>query len=169
MTIIGAIFLGCRWYWPCFWIHPRIWSGFCRIVVIVVFMWCGFVRIHPPISPCLHPRRIACVKVYIFILFGCGFTIFDFYNTIWIHSRVCFGVGILIMTGLNCGIRLGGLSSPLFFILGAGSISHHFISFISAKIMTRYCKVAHLPLPIYLTGGACAGFSKKFLYRRLPL
>ena len=78
------------------------------------------------------------------------------------------GVGGVLMTGSNRVERLGALSGPLFFTLGAGSVSHRFISFFSAKILTSCCKAARFPPPIYSIGVACEGFSKTFLYRRLP-
>ena len=72
------------------------------------------------------------------------------------------GVGGVLMTGLNRGKRLGALSVSLFFTLRAGSISHRFISFFSAKIFTSCCKAKHFPSPISLVGVTCAGFSKNF-------
>ena len=45
---------------------------------IVVFIWCSAMQIHPHISACLHPRRIGCVRVYMLVLFGCRFDLFDF-------------------------------------------------------------------------------------------
>ena len=115
----------CRWHWPCCWIHPRSWSGFFRRVGIVVFMWCGFVCIHPRISPCIQPQRIACFRVFIFALFGCGFTLLYFFDPIWIFSRF-LGVGGVLMTRLNHVERLSALSGPLFLTHGAGSVSHCF-------------------------------------------
>ena len=44
-------FFDCLQYWNCYWLHPQIWCGFRRIVGIVVFMWCGSVRLHPRNSP----------------------------------------------------------------------------------------------------------------------
>ena len=84
-------FFGCHWNWPCWWLHPKIWSGVFRIVGIVVCMWCSFFHIQPRRSPCIHHRRVVCVMVWILILFGCGFTLFAFPNTIWLWLRgVCW-------------------------------------------------------------------------------
>ena len=56
------------------------------------FMWWISFRIYPWISPCLHPRRVVYVRLFIFVLFVCGFNIFSFPGEIWVFLRgVCWG------------------------------------------------------------------------------
>ena len=116
-------FFWCFWYWPCCWLHPQSCSKFYRRVGILVFMWCGFVHLHPRKFPSLHPHRIECVRLWIFILHGCGFFLFDLSGPIWLCSRGFAGVGGVIMTGLSHGKRLGEISGPFFFTLGAICVS----------------------------------------------
>ena len=63
---------------------PNLGSGvsFSGELVLWLFMRCGVVRLHSWSDPCLHSHRIVYVRVYILILFGCGFTLFDFPDTI---------------------------------------------------------------------------------------
>ena len=86
-------FFGCCWNWPCFWLHPQIWSGFCRRVGILVFMWYGFVLLHPWSPPCIQPQMIVYIRVWIFILFGYGLYLFLFPGSIWIHLKGVFWYG----------------------------------------------------------------------------
>ena len=128
------------------------------------FMWCGFVCLQPRISLCIHPYSITCVTVRIFILFGCGLTLFAFPDPIWIQSRRFVRVGGVIINGLNCDGNFGALSGTLCFTLIYGSISHRFISFFSENLdqmlkgrtflfvnlfdWRRYCRVfKNFPIP----------------------
>ena len=68
------------------------------------------------------------------------------------------GVGGVIITVLSHSKRLGELSGPLFFSLGAICVSHRFIYFFSDKILTSCRKAAHFPSPISLITDACTFF-----------
>ena len=131
-------------------------------------MWYSYVRLNPLSPPCLHPWESVCLRVWIFILFGCGFTLVNFIEPIWLLLSF-FWVGCLLITRLNCSEHLSALYGLLFSTLGAGSVSHHFISFFSEKILISCCKSARFLSPISSIGVACAGFPQNFLYRRLPL
>ena len=124
----------CHWNWNCCWLQPRSWNVFCRRFGIL-YMWCGSVCLHPRSSSCIHFQRILYVRVHIFILFGCAFTFFVSTYPIWIWSRVFVGVGSVIITGLKCGEHLGALSGLLYFILGAGSVSHPFLYLFLSKTL----------------------------------
>ena len=79
------------------------------------------------------------------------------------------GVGVVIMTGLNCGECLGALYGLLLSNFRASSVSQRFVSFFLEKILTSCCKDTCFLWPISLIGVVCEGFSKKFLYWRIPL
>ena len=127
-------------------------------------MWCRF-SISTLGDPPFYTLGVLCVL-------GCEFSSYlvvgslclIFLNPFGFVQGGVVGVGGVIMAGLNCGKHFGTLSGPLIFTLRAGSISRRFISFISAKILTRFCKAKRFPSPIYLIIVACAGFSKTFLY-----
>ena len=145
-----------------------------RLYYQVVTFFCGtrmvqFSHIKPRSSLCLQPRSIAWFRVWIFILFGCGFYLFYFNEPIWLHLWGVAGVGGVIMTGLNCGGHLDALFGPLFFTLRSGSVSYCFFSLLSERISTSCWKAACLPSPISSIVDACAGFSKTLLYWRLTL
>ena len=96
-------------------------------------MSCVFVRIHPQTPPCLHPHSIVCVRVWIFILVGCGLTLFSFQDPTWILLKgVCWGRRCAYDWVETWQMSWCALW-PTVFTLGAFSVSHHFSYFFSEK------------------------------------
>ena len=95
-------FFGCRWYWTCRGFYHRIWSELCRRVFIVLFIWCGFARLHlcPPPHQ-LHLQMIVYVNLYMFVLFGCRFSHFDFLAPIFEFYRGGGGLGKAVCSYLG--------------------------------------------------------------------
>ena len=125
--------------------------------------WFGAVQLHPRSLLRLQPRRIVCVRVYIFPCLDVGLLFLLFLCPFVGLARGGFvrAVGVL-MIGLKRGNHLGALSGLLLFTLGYGSTSHHVVSLFSVKTLTSCCKAAHFLSPIYLIIVACTGFGKHF-------
>ena len=127
----------------------------------MVFMWCGSVPLHHRRSPCLHTWRIMCVMVCIFILFGCGLTLFAFTDPIWIISRG-------VRWGRQCAYDWIEPCQTSWCTLWP-TFSHPRIRLYLTPLhllllrkKTICCKETRYPSLISLTSIACAGFSKNF-------
>ena len=119
--------------------------------------------------PCLHPCNIVCVRVFVSILFGCGFTLFFFLSPFGFTKggvcccRRCTDECVELWKTSWCALW------PTFFNPQRWVRITPLHLLIFKKILTSCWKAACLPLTISSIGVACTGFSRKFPYRQLRL
>ena len=66
----------------------------------------------------------------------------------------------MIMIGLNHGNNIGAIAGIILLNIRAVTVSHHFVSLFSLKILTSFCKAERFPSPSSLIVVTCTGFSK---------